>query len=218
MQLVETNGKRGIEDKEGTNRGSFDPLFYMKKKLKKLKDYIHVEKNAISHEFCDEILKEYKKDEYVEGTINDNERSRHRKCDVVYISNYDTIEKSFQKRRSIDNRIYKIIHDKIDRYLDIYAPMWFNMKGDTGYQLIKYKTGDFVTEHIDTSGGESRILSCSLLLNDDYKGGELAFFNKRYKHKGSKGDLVIFPSSFTYPHEVLPVKSGTRYSIVTWIR
>ena len=24
---VETNGKRGIEDKEGTNRGSFDPLF-----------------------------------------------------------------------------------------------------------------------------------------------------------------------------------------------
>ena len=83
---------------------------------------------------------------------------------------------------------------------------------------IKYKTGDFVTEHIDTSGGESRILSCSLLLNDDYKGGELAFFNKRYKHKGSKGDLVIFPSSFTYPHEVLPVKSGTRYSIVTWIR
>ena len=27
VQLVETNGKRGIEDKEGTNRGSFDPLF-----------------------------------------------------------------------------------------------------------------------------------------------------------------------------------------------
>ena len=61
-------------------------------------------------------------------------------------------------------------------------------------------------------------LSCSLLLNDDYEGGELSFFNKRYKRKGSKGDLVIFPSSFTYPHEVLPVISGTRYSIVTWIR
>ena len=33
-----------------------------------------------------------------------------------------------------------------------------------------------------------------------------------------KGDLLVFPSSFTYPHEVLPVKSGTRYSIITWIR
>ena len=35
MQHQGTNGKRGIEDKEGTNRGSFDPLFYMRNKYKR---------------------------------------------------------------------------------------------------------------------------------------------------------------------------------------
>ena len=44
-------------------------------------------------------------------------------------------------------------------------------------------------------------------------------YNKRVFFKNpQRGDLVIFPSSFTYPHEVLPVKSGTRYSIITWVR
>ena len=218
MQLVETNGKRGIEDKEDNIGGRMTLFFYMKKNLKKLKDYIHVYKNAISHEFCSEILKEYKKDDYEVGTINDFETSRYRNCDVVYISNYDTIEKNQNNRKSIDEGIYDIIHKGIKKYLKKYSPHTFNMNGDTGYQLIRYKTGDYVTEHIDTSSGEHRTLSCSLLLNDDYEGGELSFFNKRYKLKGSKGDLVIFPSSFTYPHEVLPVISGTRYSIVTWIR
>ena len=85
MQLVETNGKRGIEDKEDNIGGRMTLFFYMKKNLKKLKDYIHVYKNAISHEFCNEILKEYKKDDYEVGTINDFETSRYRNCDVVYI-------------------------------------------------------------------------------------------------------------------------------------
>jgi hypothetical protein len=26
----------------------------------------------------------------------------------------------------------------------------------------------------------------------------------------------MFPSNFLYPHSVLPVTEGTRYSIVTW--
>ena len=29
---------------------------------------------------------------------------------------------------------------------------------------------------------------------------------------------VMFPSTFMYPHEVMPVTKGTRYSIITWFR
>ena len=32
-----------------------------------------------------------------------------------------------------------------------------------------------------------------------------------------KGDLLIFPSNFLYPHEVEPVTKGVRYSYVSWI-
>ena len=31
-----------------------------------------------------------------------------------------------------------------------------------------------------------------------------------------KGDILIFPSVFLFPHEVKPITSGTRYSFVTW--
>ena len=88
---------------------------------------------------------------------------------------------------------------------------------DTGYMLVRYKTGDYVKKHVDTSSDQHRTLSCSLILNDDYVGGEISFFDDK-KLNLKKGDLLIFPSSFTYPHQVLPVKDGIRYSIITWIR
>ena len=31
-----------------------------------------------------------------------------------------------------------------------------------------------------------------------------------------KGDILLFPSTFLYPHRVEQVKKGTRYSFVTW--
>jgi predicted 2-oxoglutarate/Fe(II)-dependent dioxygenase YbiX len=31
------------------------------------------------------------------------------------------------------------------------------------------------------------------------------------------GDLIIFPSIFLYPHKVLPVTKGTRYSYISWV-
>ena len=35
-------------------------------------------------------------------------------------------------------------------------------------------------------------------------------------YKLEKGDALMFPSNFMYPHEVMPVTKGTRYSIITW--
>ena len=40
------------------------------------------------------------------------------------------------------------------------------------------------------------------------------FMDKKIDMKA--GDLLIFPSTFMYPHRVDPVKNGTRYSYVSW--
>ena len=95
---------------------------------------------------------------------------------------------------------------------------YINVEGDTGYILLKYKIGDYVREHVDTYAGEHRTLSCSIILNDDYEGGEISFFNDKARPFLKKGDMLIFPSGFTYPHQVLPVTSGTRYAVITWIK
>ena len=34
--------------------------------------------------------------------------------------------------------------------------------------------------------------------------------------KMGKGDIIIFPANFMYPHRITPITSGVRYSIVTW--
>jgi predicted 2-oxoglutarate/Fe(II)-dependent dioxygenase YbiX len=52
-------------------------------------------------------------------------------------------------------------------------------------------------------------------LNDDYEGGELMMFGDKQIYLPS-GSVIVFPSNFMYPHEVKPVKSGIRYSYVSW--
>jgi PKHD-type hydroxylase len=63
-----------------------------------------------------------------------------------------------------------------------------------------------------------RKLSFSLLLNDDYEGGQFQFLNdsgELYETPKKKGLLVIFDSRTR--HRVRPVKSGVRKSIVGWV-
>ena len=186
----------------------------------RLEDFIHVEKNAISDELCRQIIDEYDdSDDWKAGTINDYEINEYRKCEVVYLSQDETLEKNLKTRNKIDEKLYKIINNLLEKYLKKYDALGYvQIKEDTGYMLLRYKTGDYVKKHVDTSSDQHRTLSCSLILNDDYEGGEITFFDGEIKPNLKKGDLLIFPSSFTYPHQVLPVTSGTRYSIITWIR
>ena len=178
----------------------------------RLDKYIHVFNDAITSEFCDQIIGEYDDpDDWKTGTINDYEVNDYRKCEVVYLSLDETLERNLKTRKKIDEKLYKIISDLLEEYLKKYNSLgYIRIKEDTGYMLLRYKTGDYVKKHVDTSSEQHRTLSCSLILNDDYEGGEISFFDGEVKPNLKKGDLLIFPSSFTYPHEVLPVKSGTR--------
>ena len=75
----------------------------------------------------------------------------------------------------------------------------------------------------DYSLSTPRNLSVIINLNDDYVGGELYFTSQDmqdiYKiYELKKGDTVIFPSNFLFPHGIMPMVQGTRYSIITWIK
>ena len=87
---------------------------------------------------------------------------------------------------------------------------------------LKYEKTGFYVPHCDHCASIPRTLSVVYLLNNDYKGGELVFVDpSAHKEVLKKIDvqpnkLIIFPSNFVYPHSVLPVTEGTRYSIVSW--
>ena len=54
--------------------------------------------------------------------------------------------------------------------------------------------------------------------DDDFDGGEFSFFNQEKIINPLKGSAIMFPSNFMFPHEVLPVTKGIRYSMITWFK
>lgn len=61
-----------------------------------------------------------------------------------------------------------------------------------------------------------RKISMSVVLNNDFEGGEFEYMVSKdpVSIKLGKGDIIIFPSYLL--HRVKPVTKGTRYSLVGW--
>jgi hypothetical protein len=89
---------------------------------------------------------------------------------------------------------------------------------DEGYFVLKYEKGTEYKQHFDCGGDhKNRVLSMIAFLNDDYEDGELEFPTLGITYKPSAGDVVFFPSCYSFPHIVHPVRDGVRYSLVTWL-
>ena len=181
-----------------------------------LKDYIFVFENIVSNELCEMIVSEYEKEEdwittsIGKGTVDEDMR----KCKSLSISNKMTILKNQKVRQNIDDELFNCSSNAIQKYNEKFPFAYIEQ--DEGYTLLRYKEGEFYKEHTDSYKLFPRSVSCVFALNDDYEGGEFAFFNKEVKYKLKKGSALMFPSSFMYPHEVLPVTKSVRYSIITW--
>lgn len=82
---------------------------------------------------------------------------------------------------------------------------------------VKYGPGQHFQEHHDHGYSYNCVVSLVAFPNDEYEGGELFFRLQNLSIKAKAGDLYIFPSNFMYPHRAMPVKSGTKYSMVTML-
>jgi hypothetical protein len=87
-------------------------------------------------------------------------------------------------------------------------------------EVLKYENTGFYTWHVDHFAAIPRTMSCILLLNNDYEGGNLCFRNPdgsgEWEVEVKPNRMIIWPSNFLYPHTVKPVTKGTRYSVVAW--
>lgn len=181
----------------------------------KLEDYIYVVKNALSLNLCNEILNEFKDDEeWVDTAVGSGVKKDVRNCKTIIISYPHVIQKNNEVRHRLDNAIFDGATKCIQKYNDKFPHCL--IEEDSGYELLKYPEGCFYIQHVDSFKARPRSVSCSFILSDDFEGGEFAFFDRELKYKLEKGDAIMFPSNFMYPHEIMPVTKGIRYSIITW--
>ena len=180
--------------------------------------------NALDKKTCNKIRK-LGKENWKEGqTFGSLERNESldgiRKSDIVWKN---------------DQWVYDTIWDFM-LAANEQAGWKYDIRAAESMQITRYKKGEFYHFHRDGNGdhlsvfdepdnkfkhGYVRKLSMTVLLNENYEGGEFQFSNYRNQkcmihtpEFNKTGSIIIFPSYVE--HRVLPVTKGTSYSLVFW--
>jgi predicted 2-oxoglutarate/Fe(II)-dependent dioxygenase YbiX len=110
------------------------------------------------------------------------------------------------------NAIYSFRCERTQQIMNKFSAIRFN----------RYGQGQIMRQHMDhihslwgTQDAGIPVLSFILNLNDDYEGAELFFWDDYVVPLG-KGDIIMFPSLFLFPHGVKEATKGRRISAVSW--
>lgn len=146
-----------------------------------------------------------------------------------YYNGEEYIKDDREKRRSKSTRVKDTnlddIIETIIRSINIEAKWNFELTALEEMECIRYDVGDYFKWHLDEADWSPgrrkfnlmRKLSYTVLLNDEFTGGELDLFTTRdVPINLKKKQIIVFHSDIL--HQVRPVTSGTRYSLVGWIQ
>lgn len=184
-----------------------------------LKDLIHVERGIIPANLCDYIVDSIEKNEWrphswynaVQGTFGSEETME---LDVQNITpEHQQLLTPFMIQAGASyNAKYHFECERTMQIMNKFSAIRFN----------RYSPGQIMRRHHDHiaslfDGNEKGIpvLSFILNLNDDYEGADLVFWED-YTVPLGKGDIIMFPSLFLFPHMVTEATKGRRFSAVSW--
>lgn len=181
---------------------------------KNLEHYVKVY-NLISSEICQQTKNQLQEVTWEKHTYHNPENG----TDVTYDDDL------FVSNDRITNKqlLMQLTWQSFLNYVKELQLPW--LSGWQGHSEIRFNRYDADTQmrlhcdHIHTLFDGHRkgipVMTALGLLNTDYEGGEFVMFEDT-KIDLKAGDIVVFPSNYLYPHQVNPVKSGVRYSFVSW--
>lgn len=129
-------------------------------------------------------------------------------------------EASLAPRDQYSEDMYKLWEDTIDRLkmiLEHYKPNNYlsNIEYFEAINIVRYGKGEYFKTHSDDGDPYRCTLSAVGYVNDDYEGGELTFPIQNLTYVPKAGEMVLFPSAFSYAHASEPITDdGVKYSFV----
>jgi PKHD-type hydroxylase len=140
---------------------------------------------------------------------------RVRNCIIKWISLEKNTNWIYQKIISEINKVNQKNYNFILKYVEDLQFTEYNATHNGFYSKHK----DCECKRMSDSFIDIRKLSFSIQLSDktEYEGGELIIYDdeKKFAAPKNKGTIIFFESDMI--HEVKPVKSGTRYALVSWV-
>ena len=192
---------------------------------KNIEKYVFVKQNFLDKEFCQNTIEKinqlniWKKHDWQGYDSNSTGSS--------FPSGENEPEQIISVEEISLKNINEFIIPKIIKVVEEYIESCnlnnFDLHGMVNLKFIKYSLNQTMKEHCDhihdIFDGKAKgipIFTVIGLLNDDYEGGNLVMFGDK-KINTKKGDLIVFPSLFLFPHEIKPITKGIRYSYITWV-
>ena len=180
--------------------------------MKQLTDFIFVQ-NIIPKELCETAISKFENDPGWQQHFwyGGESKDKNKELDILFTDAIPEIMEMFSP----------FVEQGLTLYQKDFLKLQYPLVNSWGQiRLNKYKTGKQMSSHFDLikRNSDDGIPTLSFLgvLNDNFKGGEFIIFEDM-EIKLKQGDILIFPSTFLYPHKVNEITEGTRYSFVTWI-
>ena len=186
-------------------------------------NYVKIYKNIIPFKLCTDTILELQSDDKI--------WTQH--SWTSYVNNVETHvktnnDKELYTSQGFENsnnskQIMNILYEVLKTYFtEINIFECINWNGYTNVKYNRYNKGQSMEKHVDNitsmfDGERKGVPTLSMVgcLNSNYRGGEFIMFDDTYLDV-SAGDILVFPSTFLYPHRVAEVTKGTRYSLVSW--
>ena len=183
-----------------------------------LKNFITIYDNALPIQVIGNLIRYANKNNFNKTCVGmDNQEN----FDIrkAYASNLTNTSPSMTTAHW-NNLLYFFFKKYLNEYQQKNKILDYSFEHITNIEILKYEQTGFYTWHTDHFAAIPRTMSCILLLNNDYEGGNLCFRNpdglEEWEVDVKPNRMIIWPSNFLYPHTVKPVTKGTRYSVVAW--
>jgi|TARA_R110001583_G_scaffold153657_1_gene305374 PKHD-type hydroxylase len=166
--------------------------------------------NAIDSKMCNKIIKLAEK-KWETATTKGKKAQEQRKTNICWTTEQWLYDIVFEYMRSANQQ----------------SGWNFEIDAAESMQIGKYSKGCFYDYHTDGDGvtiydepenkwlhNKTRKLSMTILLNEDYEGGNFKFYDNEEDTIKGKGSVLVFPSYLQ--HCVEKITKGNRYSLVVW--
>ena len=172
--------------------------------------------HALPDSFCDEVIRRFEaQPEYhragVIGQTGLQNEGIKRTTDLVASDKPDW--------KDIDQMFFRCKAAALREFRETF-PYFKGPFKDLGYQVQRYREGEYYHWHID--GGSHQFSQRQLValwyLNDvPGPGGETEFLYQDIKVRPETGKLVLFPPFWTHEHRAVRLERGVKYIATTWV-